>query len=200
MLRVSLLSFSLLAVTVTAADFTTDIHPILARRCLGCHSGARPQGGLSLESRDKAAAVLERSGVRLMSRLNGTTMPQMPLAGAPLTAAEVAKIREWLDEGAIWPDAPTQQTKSDWVAPLEPRNPPVPAGTAANPVDRFIDAYLATNKFDRPEAVSDAMFARRAYFDVTGLPPSVTELARFEADKNPTKRVHLIDTLISDNK
>ncbi|HEY3738660.1 MAG TPA: DUF1549 domain-containing protein, partial [Bryobacteraceae bacterium] len=57
-----------------------------------------------------------------------------------------------------------------------------------------------TNKFDRPEAVSDAMFARRAYFDVTGLPPSVAELSRFEADNNPTKRVHLIDTLISDNK
>ena len=34
-----------------AVDFATEVHPILASRCAGCHSGARPAGGLSLASR-----------------------------------------------------------------------------------------------------------------------------------------------------
>jgi hypothetical protein len=181
-------------------DFTTDVHPILARRCIGCHSGAHPQGGLSFENRDKAARVLERGGVRLLSRLNGTTLPQMPPVGNPLTAAEVATIKAWLDEGAIWPDTPQQQTKSNWIAPLEPRDPPVPAGNASSPIDRFVDAYFASNKITKPEAVSDALFARRAYFDLTGLPPSIDDLKRLEESKDPEKRGRLIDSLLADNK
>src|SRR4051794_30731645 len=89
-----------------AADFTTDIHPILARRCLGCHSGAQPHGGLSLENRTKASRVLERGGVRLLSRLNGKAQPQMPPVGEPLSAEEVARIAEWVADGAVWPDPP----------------------------------------------------------------------------------------------
>jgi hypothetical protein len=189
----------LLVSSVSAADFTTDVHPILARRCIGCHSGARPQGGLSFETREKASRALERGGVRLMSRLNGTAMPQMPPVGNPLTAAEVATIRTWLEDGAIWPEVP-QQAKSSWVAPLEPRDPPVPAGGAANPVDRFIDAYFVANQIAKPDAVSDAIFARRAYFDLTGLPPSIEDLKRFETGSDPRKREQLIDSLLGDKQ
>ena len=133
-----------------------------------------------------------------MARLNGTTMPQMPLAVAnPLTASEVAKrFSEWLERRrAIWPDVPlAQQTKSDWVAPLEPRNPPVPAGTASNSVDRFIDAYLAANKFDRPESVSDAIFARRCVLSMSTLdfrPPSQQSAAARIRVPIPHKRGQL---------
>lgn len=168
-----------------AADFTTDIHPILARRCLGCHSGAQPQSGLSLESRSKAERVLERNGTRLLSRLTGQTKPQMPPVGAPLTDKEIAAIQEWLNEGAIWPAAPQQNT-SNWTAPLEPRNPPVPAGTAQNPIDRFLN-------IPNPDLVNDALFARRAYYDITGLPPSIENL-------KPKNRGELIDTLLANNK
>ena len=188
-----MISAILLITVLYAADFTTDVHPILARRCLSCHSGAKPQGGLSLENRTKAARVLERGGVRLMSRLNGKTQPQMPPVGEPLTADEVATLAAWVADGAVWPDAP-QQSKSSWIAPLEPRRPALPAGTAANPVDRFIDAYLIANKIPKPEAVSDAMFARRAYYDVTGLPPSIEEL------KKIGDRKQLIDSLLADSK
>jgi len=192
-----LILFLAISSVLAAADFTTDIHPILARRCLGCHSGAQPQGGLSLENRTKAARVLERGGVRLLSRLNGKAQPQMPPVGDPLKAEEVAAITAWVTDGAVWPDAPEQST-STWVAPLEPRDPPVPAGAASNSVDRFIDVYLG--QATKPAIVSDAVFARRAYYDLIGLPPSVDQLKRFEQSKDPRKRDQLIDGMLGDNK
>lgn len=38
------------ALPLTAVDFATEVHPILAARCLGCHSGKTPQAGLSFET------------------------------------------------------------------------------------------------------------------------------------------------------
>ena len=174
----------LVSLPLFAVDFTTDIHPILAKRCLGCHSGEKPQGGLSLANRAAAARVLERGGTRLMSRLNGTANPQMPPVGDPLAASEVAKIKDWLDAGAEWPN--TAATVSKWVAPLAPRTLEVPAGTAANPIDRFIG-------LGRVSRVSDNLFARRAYYDITGLPPTPSDLDRFEISKD---RVALVDELL----
>lgn len=185
-----LLAAAALGLVLQAADFETQIHPILARRCIGCHSGAQPQGRLSLESRAAAGRVLERGGMRLMSRLNGEAKPQMPPTGAPLTAAEVALIQEWLDQGAVWPEAPAK-VSSNWVAPLEPRRPPLPEGTASNPIDRFVEAYWKANNVAKPALVADALFARRASYDLIGLPSDAP------ADLD---RVKLVDRLLADKK
>jgi len=80
----------------------------------------------------------------------------------------------------------------EWVSPIKPRTPPVPEGTAANPIDRF------TNP--KAEVIDDAHFIRRATLDIWGMVPSVEATRKFIADRDSHKRERLVDSLLSDNR
>ncbi|MEZ5421238.1 MAG: DUF1549 domain-containing protein, partial [Vicinamibacterales bacterium] len=83
---------------------------------------------------------------------------------------------------------------------------PVDPSAAARPVPRrnFIDTIV----FDRLAAAgvphaplaADEEFARRVYFDATGLPPSAAALRSFVADPAADKRDRLIDTLLASDE
>jgi hypothetical protein len=187
-----------------AVDFATEVHPILASRCAPCHSGAKPAAGLSLSSR--AAAIgggangpaIEpgnSSASLLIQKVTGQRGAIMPASGDPLTAAQIATLRAWIDAGAIWPETPP--IPAGWVAPIAPTQPDLPAGDEPHPVDRFIAAYFAKHAIAFPAAASDAQFARRVYFDLWGLPPTPSQLDAFLHDPTPDKRAHLIDALLT---
>jgi hypothetical protein len=98
------------------------------------------------------------------------------------------------DEDEFWRDFRSRQRKE--VASLEkPGQPPAGDGSA---IDRFVGAYWAEQKFTPPAVVSDRVFARRVYFDVIGLPPTVEQLNAFERDTAPDKRAKLVDALLAD--
>ena len=191
---------------VHAADFATEVHPILAARCAPCHSGTQPAGQLSLTSRPALlkggasgpAIVPGDSGASLLIRkVTGQIGMRMPASGDPLTAAQIATLRAWIDAGAVWPEA--APIPAGWTAPIAPRQPPVPAGSRSHPLDRFIAAYFAKHDIAFPEVVRDDRFARRAYFDLWGVPPSPEQLEAFLRDKQAGKRARLIDTLLNDS-
>src|SRR5687768_3050100 len=90
--------------------FRERVAPILEARCIYCHSGTRPKGGLSLVT----AADLYKGGEsgpvvvakrpndsRLLAYVSGDE-PQMPQEGESLSAAEVLAIRRWIERGAEW--------------------------------------------------------------------------------------------------
>lgn len=65
----------------------------------------------------------------------------------------------------------------------------------------YIDTHVA-EKLDKLRIIpsglaSDEAFLRRAFLDVTGLPPTLEEREKFISDKRPDKRDQLIDELIS---
>jgi hypothetical protein len=75
--------------------------------CTICHGGS---GGLTLTSYNGVIAGGNSGPVvvpgnpnnsLIVKRLEGTVMPQMPLGGSPLTAPEIARIRQWILEGAL---------------------------------------------------------------------------------------------------
>src|SRR5688572_17581671 len=79
-------------------DFRQQIQPILAKRCLECHSGEARKGGLSLATYADAldggrnGPVIRpgnEKGSLLVHRLTGEVEPQMPKDEDPLTAGEV---------------------------------------------------------------------------------------------------------------
>ncbi|PYT16098.1 MAG: hypothetical protein DMG59_11525 [Acidobacteria bacterium] len=204
----SLLAVSLLLTNrAQAVDFATQVHPILASRCAPCHSGAKPAAGLSLTSRtlalsggvDGPAIIPGKSDDSLLiQKVSGKKGSIMPASGAPLTAAQIATLRAWIDEGAVWPE--TASAPSGWVAPIAPRRPNLPEGNEAHPVDRFIAAYFAKHQIAFPSPVRDAIFARRVYFDLWGLPPAPAQLESFIKDPNPQKRERLIDSLLGNSQ
>lgn len=70
----------------------------------------------------------------------------------------------------------------------------------AHTVDRLVAAYFAGHGIPFPPPVSDALFARRAYFDLWGLPPAPAQLEAFVADSRPDKRARLIDALLGNSE
>jgi hypothetical protein len=184
-----------------AVDFATEVHPILATRCTPCHSGAKPAAGLSFASRALALAAItpgDSAASLLIQKVTGERGAIMPASGEPLTAAQIATLRAWIDEGAVWPEAAPIPT--GWVAPVAPSQPDLPTGPEPHPVDRFIAAYFAKHAIAFPAPAPDAQFARRVYFDLWGLPPSPEQLEAFLRDPNPDKRARLIDALLADSQ
>jgi hypothetical protein len=194
-----------------AADFATEVHPILAARCAPCHSGAKPAAGLSLTSRVLAlsggasgpAIVPGNSGgSMLIEKVSGQRGAIMPASGEPLMAAQIATLRAWIDAGAVWPE--TAPAPSGWTAPIAPRQLDPPESSEPHPVDRFIAAYFAKHAIAFPTVAPDARFARRVYFDLWGLPPTPAQLEAFLQDRghdqSQGKRARLIDALLADSK
>jgi mono/diheme cytochrome c family protein len=102
----------LLLSAATLADAPTyhaDIAPLLASRCLACHSGAQPPLGLRLDSLEQLLRGSQRgpvvragdaAGSELLRRLTGSSQPRMPLTGPPfLDAAEIALVERWINAG-----------------------------------------------------------------------------------------------------
>ena len=93
-------------------DFRRDVQPILTEHCVGCHGPELQMNGLRLDRRADALRGGTQSdigpgnaeGSRLYHRLIGTRFgQQMPPAG-PLAPAQIETIKQWIDEGAAWPD------------------------------------------------------------------------------------------------
>jgi mono/diheme cytochrome c family protein len=193
-------------------DFASQVRPILEANCFECHGGDQRKGGLSLES---YADVLEggKNGpiVRpgnsadslIVHRITGVGGDQMPKDAAPLSAAEIALVTRWIDEGAR--SAPTAPpAPPPWETPLAltaPAVPPVVWRDWISPADRIVAAYLGERGGTAaPSIVSDAAFARRAYVDIWGLLPTPEDQQVFERDRSPDKRGALVARLLADNE
>lgn len=178
-------------------DFARQVHPLLLERCGNCHSGQNRLGSLSLDSRESmlkggasgAAIVPGKSGESLLlARVNGTKAPRMPMGAPPLSTGEIGLLKQWIDEGAPGAKGPLQ---TKWTSPLAPRRVTPPAGEG-NPIDRLLKV--------NGQVVSDAVFARRVYYDIWGLPPTPSQLGLFLHDRKIDKRERLIDMLLRDNR
>jgi ankyrin repeat protein len=93
-------------------DFGRDVAPIFKSHCIECHGPTLQSNGLRLDRRADAmrgGTIADigpgnAEGSRLYLRLIGSEYGlQMPPTG-PLSADDVATIRAWIDQGAIWPD------------------------------------------------------------------------------------------------
>jgi ankyrin repeat protein len=109
-------------------DFGRDVQPIFKSKCLGCHGPVQQKNGLRLDRRSDAMrggtiTVIgpgNSAGSRLYLRLAGGEYGlQMPPTG-PLSPAELNIIKDWIDQGAEWPDALSGE--------IPPPPPDAPAG------------------------------------------------------------------------
>src|SRR5688572_12648730 len=99
------------AAAAPTIDFVRDIQPIFEASCYKCHGPAKVRGGLRLDDRDAAMRGGE-SGALLVARRSGDSLivrrilglggdDPMPKEGDPLTPAQIALIRAWIDQGAV---------------------------------------------------------------------------------------------------
>ncbi|MBL9163267.1 MAG: DUF1549 domain-containing protein, partial [Planctomycetaceae bacterium] len=173
-------------------DFSREVKPILARRCFSCHGPQTQEGGLRLDGRESAVAALESgllaivpgdsAGSELLARVTAEDESlRMPPEGKGLSAHEVDVLRRWIDEGAAY------QKHWAFVAPVK-QEPPAIAGDLKSwvrtPIDAFVLAQLEANRLQPAPRADKRTLCRRAYFDLTGLPPTEEELAEFLSDES----------------
>ncbi len=98
--------------------FSTDVAPILCRRCLGCHDNTKPLSGLNLSTYTKMRAGGKSSGQDiivpgdpqasyLLTTLAEDFEPRMPYKSPPLTRGEIDVLRSWIQQGAKF-DGPSE--------------------------------------------------------------------------------------------
>jgi hypothetical protein len=191
-------------------DFNQDVQPILAANCFSCH-GPDPEmrkAGLRLDLEESAFrkrpghpdAIVpghpEQSELikRIESKDTHHLMPQSPQGEAkPMKAADIAVLREWITEGAVY--------RPHWAFE-KPARPALPAiaqqdGWARTPIDAFILARMKKEGLHpSPEADKDTLI-RRVTLDLTGLLPTPAEVKAFEKDTSPQAYEHLVDGLLA---
>jgi hypothetical protein len=104
----------------------------------------------------------------------------------------------------VWPSAtcraeqPSQQAHWAYRAPRLPAIPAVRAQAwTREPIDRFILARLETEQLSPASEADRATLIRRASLDLTGLPPTLDEIAAFLADDSPDAYERLVDRLLA---
>ena len=206
-----------------AAFFEHNVKPALEARCVACHRADNKKGGLDLTTReallsggddgdDLVPGKPDESGIYTRSITHAGKKPEMPKKGEALNKEEAEALKNWIADGAMWPDKLVlkEKAKADkcfWsFLPLARNEPPAvsdaPGAWRSNPIDCFVYAKLA-EKGLKPNAPADPrVFIRRATYDLTGLPPTPEEVQSFvtacaSESAHPDPVGALIDRLLS---
>ncbi|MFO0895782.1 MAG: DUF1549 domain-containing protein, partial [Pirellulales bacterium] len=187
------------------------VEAIFEAKCLRCHQGAEPKGGLSLETAELARAggdsgpafEPQQADASLLVEMISGDSPQMPAQADPLTPAEVAAVKAWISAGAEWPAgvrlAPRAAEQETWwsLAPLGKHAPPrMDSPWIRTPIDAFVLARLQpAGMAPSPEADRRTLI-RRLTYNLHGLPPTAAEVAEFLADTSPDAYERLVDRLL----
>ena len=194
---------------VRAADepisYETVIRPILAEKCFHCH-GPDPkqrEADLRLDTRAGALADLDGHAAIVPGKPDASELFRRIISDDPdermppedskktLTEAEIASIKKWLEQGAVY--------EIHWAyRPLEiPVEPPVSNGAwVRNAIDRFVLAQLESQGLSPSPAADRYTLIKRLYYDLLGLPPTPEEADAFANDDSPHAYENLVDRLL----
>ena len=227
-IALSVLSATLCGAPVMrAADFSSEVRPLLEKHCVKCHGPEKQKGGLRFDTKEGAFATAD-SGERAIVRGHASQSrliklvsskaddERMPPKGDPLSAAQIDLLKRWIDAGAPWSETAvpagakarsemivTDEDRQHWsFLPL--KTPPLPSVRKARvirtSVDRFIVAQLEEKKLTLSPAVDARKLVRRIYFDLIGLPPAPGQVEAFVAAHalNPRSATEsLVDELLA---
>ncbi len=187
-------------------NFSRDIRPILAANCFQCHGPDEDAREAELrldlpeaayQVRDSGAAIAPGKPEQSELYLRITTddedlrMPP-PDSQREITSEQAELVRRWIAAGAKY-------TKHwSFIAPQRPKLPRVEATAwPVNPIDHFVLRRLEDAGWKPSPPADRFTLARRAYLDLTGLPPTPAEADAFVADEQPAAYERLVDRLLA---
>ncbi len=191
-----------------ATDFARDVEPIFVKRCFECHGPDQQKSKLRLDLKadamrggksGKPAIVPGKSAEsEILTRVTSDDSDEvMPSKGDRLTPDQIAALRAWIDAGAVWPEKdPTKHWSL--VKPVRPQPPSVRnTRWSANDIDRFVLARLDKEGLAPMPEADRATLIRRVSLDLTGLPPTVEEVAAFLGDRSKDAYEKRVDRLLA---
>ena len=210
------------AAPVTEAEVMAAI---LGAKCLPCHGrrhqyadlDLRTRAGLLRGGKSGPAMVPQRPDESLLvRRIVAQEMPppqlQEQFSVRGLTSEELAKLRRWIAAGAPADAEKPLEVRAEedplvsdedrrFWAFQPPQRPAVPEvrqkERVRNPIDAFLLARLEEKGLEWPEEADRLTLLRRAYLDLTGLPPSPEEINAYRTDPGPGAYGRLVDRLLA---
>ncbi|WAJ71894.1 DUF1553 domain-containing protein [Catenovulum adriaticum] len=186
-------------------NFNWHIRPVLSDNCFGCHGGAdNPAAGLQLDLFSTATAELVESPgkyaivpgkpqeseiIRRMSSTDENLVMPPSDAHSTITDYEIALVSKWIEQGAEY--------KKHWA--FEPLSTPaiVEEATPSATIDTLIQTTLANKGLTQQPEADKTSLIRRVSFDLTGLPPSLSDVDQFVADNSDKSYAQLVERLLS---
>ncbi|MEO1993485.1 MAG: PSD1 and planctomycete cytochrome C domain-containing protein [Pirellulales bacterium] len=185
-------------------NFADDVFPILQRSCIECHGPEKQEGDLRLDRREDVfkSSVIKSGSPADSEILRRISLPRghdeiMPAVGEPLQKKHVTIIRNWIQQGAIWPKDFQPGKHWAYVAPIRPMLPNVSqSGWAQSPIDYFVLHRLDEKDLSPSTPASPEKLIRRVYLDLIGLPPSPADVQAFVDDPNSAAFEAVVDDLL----
>ncbi|WP_425615229.1 PSD1 and planctomycete cytochrome C domain-containing protein [Anatilimnocola sp. NA78] len=209
-----------------AEFFELQIRPLLVSHCIDCHGDRKQEAKLRLDSReallaggDSGPAIVPGDPDKslLIAAVHyKADAAQMPPKGK-MDDEKIDKLTRWVKTGAIWPVA-LKSMRSEVAAgdksgmKIRPQDrefwsfrpvvlPALPAvkneAATKTSIDRFILAQLESQTISLAQPAEKRQLIRRVTFDLTGLPPTPTEVATFLSDESPDAYEQLVDRLLT---
>ena len=189
-------------------EFNRDIRPIFSDKCFTCHgpdaANRKTKMRLDIESSAKIEVRGGRRSIapgdpdaseiyrRISSDNKAVRMPPAYLGREKLTAGEISLIRDWIAQGAKW--------EPFWSF-IPPKRPPLPAvknsAWVRNPIDAFVLSRLEREGLAPSPEADKRTLIRRVSLDLTGLPPTPSEIDAFLADSSPAAYEKVVDRLLA---
>jgi mono/diheme cytochrome c family protein len=124
-------------VSFAAVDYARDIQPLFEKHCYECHGPKKQKNGFRLDRRSRAFQGVMRANIlpgssagsrvyrRVVDSQFGLQMPPEEV----LAPEQIGLIRQWIDEGAHWPDELANEVE-----------PPPPDPAALAMIERILGA------------------------------------------------------------
>ena len=173
-------------------SYNRDIRPILSDKCFTCHGPdvKKVKAELRLDQAAFAYAPLKKTKGKfaivpghpelseLVTRIESTDPKvMMPLPEShltPLSPEQIALFKKWIKQGAKY--------EKHWafVTPVKAKLPEVEdTKWPSNEIDHFILATMEKKGFSPNKEANKTTLIKRAYIDITGLPPTHEEFIQW---------------------
>lgn len=190
-------------------SYNKDIRPILSDKCFSCHGPdvTKMKAGLRLDKAETALAELtknkghfaivpgspEKSELirRIESNDPNVIMPQPESHLAKLTPEEINIFKRWIKEGAKY------EKHWSFVAPIKTSLPKIENDDwVKNEIDYFIAEKMEEKNLSPNQIAEKENLIKRAFIDLTGLPPSYTDLQNWRNNNTANWYSQLMDQLM----
>ncbi|HYI92893.1 MAG TPA: PSD1 and planctomycete cytochrome C domain-containing protein [Bryobacteraceae bacterium] len=200
--------------------FEMRVRPVLAKNCFACHTSTA-LGALKMVSSESllkggnsGPAVIPgkpEESLLFQAVTHTHARLKMPPEGK-LTPDDIGVLRQWIKDGAEWPEAKASAPKSDagyhitaeqrqfWsFQPVHKPKAPAPGNRSwvKTPIDAFILSRLEKEGLQPVAMAAKPVLLRRAYMDLIGLPPTPEEVDAFVNDKSPGAFAKVVDKLLA---
>ena len=189
-------------------SFNNQIQPILSEYCYPCHgpdsSTRKPKKHpmrldreqFAFEPRDDGKPVIVKgdpTSSEVVRRIKATDDDIMPPASEHKTIKpqEIALIEKWIAQGAKY--------EKHWslIPPTRPELPKKTGSWARTAIDQLVLRKLDENGLKPNPEEQKARLFRRLCFDLTGLPPSPSQLEEFLNDKSAKAYERAVDRMLA---